>query len=128
MQSPLRFERFRCFTAVRNVIACAPAVQLSPVLLIYAYRGAQSMPETEIDGERLWSSLMELAKIGATPKGGVRRITLTPADREGRELFARWCREAALDVRVDAIDHMFARRAGADAAAPPVVMGRHVGR
>ncbi len=36
------------------------------------------MPNTEIDGERLWSSLMELARIGATPKGGVRRITLTP--------------------------------------------------
>ncbi|HEX9434720.1 MAG TPA: hydantoinase/carbamoylase family amidase, partial [Burkholderiales bacterium] len=84
------------------------------------------MPNTEIDGERLWSSLMELARIGATPKGGVRRITLTPADREGRELFARWCREAALEVRVDAIGNMFARRAGADAAAAPVMMGSHL--
>jgi N-carbamoyl-L-amino-acid hydrolase len=107
-------------------MACAPVVQLSLVLLEDAYRGARSMPMIEIDGARLWSSLMELARIGATPKGGVRRITLTPADREGRELFARWCREAALEVRVDAIGNMFARRAGADAAAAPVMMGSHL--
>ncbi len=69
---------------------------------------------------------MALARIGATPKGGVRRVTLTQADREGRDLFARWCREAGLQVRVDAIGNMFARRAGSDAAAPPVVMGSHL--
>src|SRR5437868_14934248 len=67
-----------------------------------------------INAERLWSSLMELARIGATPKGGVRRVTLTPVDRDGRERFARWCREAGLEVRVDAIGNMFARREGAD--------------
>jgi beta-ureidopropionase / N-carbamoyl-L-amino-acid hydrolase len=94
--------------------------------LAYRYCRAQSMPNARIDGERLWSSLMELAKIGATPKGGVRRVTLTPADREGRELFARWCREAGLEVRVDAIGNMFARRPGASAGAPPVVMGSHL--
>ena len=80
----------------------------------------------QVHGERLWSSLMELARIGATPKGGVRRVTLTPADREGRELFARWCREAGLELRVDAIGNMFARRQGEDQAAPPVVMGSHL--
>ena len=69
---------------------------------------------------------MELARIGATPKGGVRRITLTPADREGRELFARWCREAGLEVRIDAIGNMFARRPGTDADSAPVVMGSHL--
>lgn len=79
-----------------------------------------------IDGDRLWSALMELARIGATPKGGVRRVTLTPADREGRELFARWCREAGLELRVDGIGNMFARRAGAERDAPPVVMGSHL--
>ena len=84
------------------------------------------MPKARIDAERLWSSLMELARVGATPKGGVRRVTLTPADREGRELFARWCRETGLDLRVDAIGNLFARRKGADAAAPPVVMGSHL--
>src|SRR5438105_9661881 len=79
-----------------------------------------------IDGERLWASLMALARIGATPKGGVRRVTLTPADREGRELFARWCREAGLELRVDGIGNMFARRKGAEHDAPPIVMGSHL--
>ena len=80
----------------------------------------------KVDGTRLWESLMTLARVGATPKGGVRRITLTPEDREGRELFARWCREAGLEVRVDAIGNMFARRPGTDDGAPPVMMGSHL--
>ena len=84
------------------------------------------MPMMNIDGERLWSSLMALARIGATPKGGVRRVTLTPADREGRELFARWCREAGLELRVDAIGNMFARRHGIEDGAPAVMMGSHL--
>src|SRR3954470_6429261 len=84
------------------------------------------MSRPGIDAQRLWSSLMDLAKIGATPKGGVRRVTLTPADREGRERFALWCREAGLELRVDAIGNMFARRAGKDPGAAPVVMGSHL--
>jgi beta-ureidopropionase / N-carbamoyl-L-amino-acid hydrolase len=84
------------------------------------------MPMMKIDGERLWSSLMELSRIGATPKGGVRRITLTPADREGRELFARWCREAGLELGIDAIGNMFARRRGTDPSAAPIMMGSHL--
>src|SRR5207247_462735 len=68
-----------------------------------------------IDAERLWKSLMDLARIGATPKGGVRRITLTAADREGRDQFVRWARDAALAVRWDAIGNIFARRPGSHA-------------
>src|SRR5919109_1837970 len=87
---------------------------------------ARMPAKLRINGERLWASLMELAKIGATPKGGVRRVTLTPADRAGRELFARWCREAGLEVRVDGIGNIFGRRDGTDRNAPPVVMGSHL--
>jgi len=79
-----------------------------------------------IDRARLWRSLMDLARVGATPKGGVRRLTLTETDREGRDLFARWAREAGLQVSVDAIGNMYARRAGADASAAPVAMGSHL--
>ena len=84
------------------------------------------MRELRIDGERLWRSLMELARIGATPKGGVKRLTLTDTDREARDLFARWAREAGLEVRVDAIGNMFARRAGRDPSLSPVAMGSHL--
>ena len=80
----------------------------------------------QVNSDRLWRSLMDLAKVGATPKGGVRRLTLTDTDREGRDLFVRWCREAGLSVEVDAIGNIFARRAGTDAAAAPVAMGSHL--
>jgi beta-ureidopropionase / N-carbamoyl-L-amino-acid hydrolase len=79
-----------------------------------------------INGERLWASLMDLARIGGTPKGGVRRITLTETDREGRDLFVRWARDAGLTVRWDAVGNIFARRPGSDPLAAPVVMGSHL--
>ena len=69
---------------------------------------------------------MELARIGATSKGGVRRLTLTPLDRDGRDLFARWARDAGMTVSVDAIGNLFARREGSDPSAAPVAMGSHL--
>jgi N-carbamoyl-L-amino-acid hydrolase len=79
-----------------------------------------------IDGGRLWGSLMEMAQIGGTPKGGVKRITLTDEDRRGRDLFARWCEAAGCSVRVDSMGNMFARREGRDPARLPVLMGSHL--
>ena len=79
-----------------------------------------------IDGKRLWDSLMSMAELGATPRGGVRRITLTEVDKAGRERFRSWCEAAGLTVRVDAIGNMFARRAGRDPKRKPVLMGSHL--
>jgi len=79
-----------------------------------------------IDGKRLWDSLMAMAEIGATPKGGVRRLTLTEVDREGRNRFRAWCEALGLTVRVDAIGNMFARREGRDSSRPPVLFGSHL--
>ena len=79
-----------------------------------------------IDQKRLWQSLMDLAKVGATPKGGVRRLALTEVDRQGRDLFVRWAREAGLAVRWDRVGNIFARREGAEPSLPPVVMGSHL--
>ena len=79
-----------------------------------------------IDGRRLWDSLMAMAEIGATPKGGVRRLTLTDVDRRGRERFAEWCEALGLKVRVDAIGNMFARREGRDPNRKPVLFGSHL--
>ena len=78
------------------------------------------------DGARLWQSLMDLARIGGTPKGGVCRIALTDLDRQGRDLFTQWAREAGCSIRVDAIGNIFARRAGADDSLPPVMTGSHI--
>lgn len=79
-----------------------------------------------IDGDRLWDSLMELARIGATEKGGVCRLALTDLDREGRDLFKRWAESAGCAVTVDRMGNIFARRAGKDNALAPVMMGSHI--
>ena len=79
-----------------------------------------------INGERLWQSLMDLAQIGATPKGGVCRIALTDLDRQGRDLVTRWAREAGMRVTVDQIGNVFMRRPGRNNALPPVMTGSHI--
>ncbi|MCC7548724.1 MAG: Zn-dependent hydrolase [Burkholderiales bacterium] len=84
------------------------------------------MSELKIDGSRLRRSLMELARIGATEKGGVRRLALSDLDRQGRELTREWFDEAGLKITVDRIGNIFARRAGADPSLPPVVSGSHI--
>jgi len=81
--------------------------------------------DLRINGRRLWDSLMEMAKIGATPKGGVCRLALTDLDRDGRDLFVRWAKEAGCTVRVDRMGNVFARRAGRDESLAPVVTGSH---
>ena len=67
-----------------------------------------------------------MAQIGATPKGGVRRLTLTDVDKRGRDRFRAECEAAGLTVRVDAIGNMFARRAGRDPNRLPVLFGSHL--
>ena len=79
-----------------------------------------------INGERLWASLMELAKIGATEKGGVCRLTLTDLDKQGRDLVLRWAKEAGMTVVIDKIGNGFMRRAGRNNALPPIMTGSHI--
>ncbi len=79
-----------------------------------------------INGQRLWDSLMEMAQIGATPKGGCNRQTLTDLDRQGRDLFRRWCEAAGCTVTVDEMGNMMARRPGRRDDLPPVVIGSHL--
>lgn len=76
--------------------------------------------------ERLWASLMELARIGATPRGGVCRLALTALDAQGRALVAGWLREAGCTLQVDAIGNVYAIRPGTDPEAAPVAMGSHL--
>ena len=87
--------------------------------------GAQPTNQ-RIDIVRLWDTLQDLARIGATSKGGVRRLALTDIDRSGRDRFRALCQKAGLAVRVDAIGNMFARREGRDPTRPPVLFGSHL--
>jgi N-carbamoyl-L-amino-acid hydrolase len=84
------------------------------------------MSEMRVNGKRLWDSLMELARIGATPKGGVKRLTLTDLDRQGRDLVTGWAREMGMSITVDQIGNVFMRREGANPALPPVMTGSHI--
>ncbi|MEM9212090.1 MAG: Zn-dependent hydrolase [Pseudomonadota bacterium] len=78
------------------------------------------------DPDRLWDSLMEMAKIGPGVAGGNNRQTLTDEDAEGRTLFQTWCDAAGLTMGVDTMGNMFATRAGEDPDALPVYMGSHL--
>ncbi|OPK10189.1 MULTISPECIES: Zn-dependent hydrolase [Pseudomonas] len=79
-----------------------------------------------INRERLWQSLMDLAQLGATAKGGVCRLALTDLDRQARDLFVRWCEEAGCTVSIDGIGNIFARRAGRNPERAPVMTGSHI--
>ena len=79
-----------------------------------------------INGERLWSSLMDLARIGATAKGGVCRLALSDLDRQARDQVVAWARQAGMAVTIDRIGNCFMRRAGRDASLPPVMTGSHI--
>ena len=79
-----------------------------------------------INGDRLWDSLMTMAKVGATERGGNCRLALSQEDLAGRELFMSWCREAGMDIAFDAIGNLFARRKGLHDSLAPIVMGSHL--
>jgi N-carbamoyl-L-amino-acid hydrolase len=80
----------------------------------------------KINGDRLWDSIHELAKIGPGVAGGNNRQTLTDEDGEGRHLFRRWCEAAGLKMGVDKMGTMFALREGTDPQALPVYVGSHL--
>lgn len=79
-----------------------------------------------IDADRLWDSIMEMAKIGPGVAGGNNRQTVTDEDAEGRALFQRWCEAAGLSMGLDQMGNMFARREGTDPDALPVYVGSHL--
>ena len=79
-----------------------------------------------IDGDRLWQTLMETARIGATAAGGLTRLALTDLDREVRDWFAAACEEAGCTVTIDDMGNMFARRAGRDESCQPILIGSHL--
>ena len=80
----------------------------------------------QIDSARLWETIHETAQFGATPKGGVRRLTLSAEDKQVRDWFREACEAAGLEVKVDALGAMFALRKGRDMTRPPVGLGSHL--
>src|SRR6202165_1204453 len=81
----------------------------------------------QIDSARLWDTIHETARFGATPKGGVRRRTLGPEDKQVRGWFRGACEAAGLEVHVDALGSMFGLRKGRDMSKPPEGLGSPLG-
>ena len=87
---------------------------------------ASTLDTLTINGTRLWESLMTLARIGATEKGGVKRLALTDLDKQGRDLVISWAKAEGMTVTVDKIGNVFMRRAGRNNALPPIMCGSHI--
>jgi len=79
-----------------------------------------------INGDRLWKRLKEMAQIGGTSEGGVCRVTLTEEDKQGRDLFIEWCKDADCTIEIDQMGNIFAKRAGKNNALAPVMVGSHL--
>jgi N-carbamoyl-L-amino-acid hydrolase len=79
-----------------------------------------------IDGKRLWDSIIETAAFGATPKGGIKRLTLSDDDRKVRDWFKRACEALGMKVSIDSCGNMFAVRPGKNRKALPIAMGSHL--
>ena len=80
----------------------------------------------KINGKRLQNALEEMAKIGATPGGGVQRLTLSDEDKRARDLFTKWLKELDMDVSIDEMGNIFGRRSGQDNTLSPVMSGSHI--
>ena len=84
------------------------------------------MNTLRVNGDRLWSRLMQMAQIGATSKGGCNRQALTDADMAGRKLLSQWAEAAGCSVRVDAVGNIFIRRPGSEGDLAAVMTGSHL--
>jgi N-carbamoyl-L-amino-acid hydrolase len=82
------------------------------------------MPRANRD--RLWTSLLEMAEVGATPEGGSNRVALTDEDADGQALFGEWARTSGYTVTRDGIGNLFATRPGTDPGRSAVLVGSHL--
>ena len=84
------------------------------------------LKDLRVNGKRLQGSLEKMAKIGATPGGGVQRLTLTDEDKQARDLFVKWLQALNLEIIVDEMGNIFGKRPGKNNDLPPVMSGSHI--
>ena len=84
------------------------------------------MKTPTVHGNRLISSLTRMAEVGATEKGGVRRIAATDEDREGRDLLVTWAKKEGCEISIDQIGNLFCRLNGQNDRLAPVLIGSHL--
>jgi N-carbamoyl-L-amino-acid hydrolase len=79
-----------------------------------------------INPQRLWDSIMETAKFGGTPKGGIKRLTVSDEDKKVRDWFKAECEKLGMTVEVDEVGNMFALRPGKRKDVLPIALGSHL--
>jgi N-carbamoyl-L-amino-acid hydrolase len=79
-----------------------------------------------INPQRLWDAIMETAKFGGTPKGGIKRLTVSDEDKLVRDWFKAECEKLGCAVRIDSCGNMFATRPGRRSDLAPIAMGSHL--
>jgi len=84
------------------------------------------LKDLRVNGKRLQSALEQMAKIGATPGGGVQRLTLSDEDKTARDLFVNWLKELDLEITIDEMGNIFGRRPGKNNDLAPVMSGSHI--
>ena len=79
-----------------------------------------------INGKRLQGTLEDMARIGATPGGGVQRLSLSDEDKTARDLFVQWLKELDLEITIDEMGNIFGKRPGKNPDLRPVMSGSHI--
>jgi beta-ureidopropionase / N-carbamoyl-L-amino-acid hydrolase len=79
-----------------------------------------------INPQRLWDTLMETAKFGGTPKGGIKRLTVSDEDKRVRDWFKAECEKLDCTVEIDEVGNMFATRPGKRKDVLPIALGSHL--
>ena len=79
-----------------------------------------------IDGHRLWQRLMDLARFGATSKGGVCRQALSGEEIAARATLVDWARSIGLAPSTDAAANLFLALEGREPGLPPLLIGSHL--
>ncbi|KAH0840558.1 N-carbamoyl-L-amino acid hydrolase [Fonsecaea pedrosoi] len=91
-----------------------------------ARHGLYSASTLTVNQQRLWDTLHHTAQWGATPEGGVRRLTLTPEDKAVRDWFVDTVQQYGATVKVDEMGNLFAIRPGQNNDIAPIGIGSHL--
>jgi beta-ureidopropionase / N-carbamoyl-L-amino-acid hydrolase len=88
--------------------------------------GRNTRASDHVREDRLWQRHMEMAKLGATAKGGVNRQALSAEDAAARKLLGGWAAARGYEMFTDPIGNLFVKRPGTDPDAKPVLSGSHL--
>ena len=87
------------------------------------------MDTLQINSERLWRRIDELAQVGAiADTNGCSRLALTDEDREGRNLVITWMEDLGMEITIDGVGNVVGTWFGnsADKSLPSVMTGSHI--